>query len=224
MPLIGESLLEKTGVERIKLLIVEDEPYICASLQSYFGKRNFIVSVTGSGFEALSMIAVSRPDIVLLDLGLNDLSGVEVLKRLRGYDRETKVVVITGQMYMEEEIAKIFGLGISDYKTKPLILQEVETLVFETVGKNRLTSYEGMQSRKKADVGSSGVVHTLANLLGVIRNQCENFTLNVEDNIYKDKSPGELVHMSTEIMKDVQKTVDRAMEVVEKIKEDAPGR
>lgn len=207
------------NTERLKLLIVEDEPDICASLHSYFGKRDFIISMTGSGHEALSMIKASAPDLVLLDIALNDLSGIEMLKQLRAYDTKTRVVIITGQMYSDEDVKKIFELGISDYRSKPLVIREVEELVYQTVGRSQPYAIKPPEKIKKEACSQGDIVHALSNLLGVIRNRCENFTLNVEEGIYKDKSPEDLVKMSTDIMKDVQETVDKTMRVVEQIKE-----
>ena len=90
-----------------KILIVEDEPDIAGTLQSYLGRRGFQVSTTASGLEALLLIEISKPDVVILDFSLNDLSGQDVLKRLREKDQQTRVIVITGQMLPEEEIARI---------------------------------------------------------------------------------------------------------------------
>ncbi len=205
--------------EKIKLLIVEDEPDICTSVQSYFGKRGFSVSTTASGQEALSMIKISRPDLVLLDISLHDLSGVEVLKELRRHDQQTKVIIITGQLYRPEEVQKIFDLGISDYRNKPLVLEEIAKVVYKITGKNPSQPRLSKKKEKTFLPATSGIVHQLSNLLGIIRNKCENFTLNVEDGIYENKTSDELVNMSVEIMKEIQETVDKTMEVVGQIRE-----
>lgn len=206
---------------RLKLLVVEDEPDVCTTTQAYFGKRGFLVSTTGSGLEALSMINASKPDIVLLDIALNDLSGLDVLRRLREYDKNTKVIIITGQMYPDEQIQKVFKLGVSGYEHKPIILEDIERLVNQVVGHNPFPIIVTL--KKKGEVSGkipqNFIVHKLTNFLGIIRNKCENFTLNVEEGIYKDKSAAELVKMSVSIMKDIEDTVDRSMEVVEQIKE-----
>ncbi len=58
--------------EQPKILVVEDEPDVCNSFQSYFGRRGFLVSTTPSGTEALTIIKSSQPDLVILDLKLAD--------------------------------------------------------------------------------------------------------------------------------------------------------
>ena len=207
--------------KKLKLLVVEDEPDICTTVQSYFGKRGFIVSTTGSGREALSMIKASRPDLVLLDISLNDLSGVEVLQELRQYDKETKVVIITGQLYNNEDVRKIFDLGISDYRHKPLVLEEISKLVYEILDQEIVNISQASRKKgKHPDSSASAIVHALSNFLGIIRNKCENFTSNIEDGIYKNKTSDELVKMSVEIMKDIENTLDKTMGVVEQIKQD----
>ena len=214
--------MAKKKSKQIKMLVVEDEPDVCTAVQRYFGKRGFIISTTGSGREALSMIKASQPDLVLLDITLNDLNGVEVLKHLREYDKETKVVIITGQMYSPEEVESIVKLGISGYEHKPLILQYLEQLVNQITGyKPTSQLIKTKRTHVKNEKGSSGSVrHKLKNLLGIIRNKCENFTLNLRDGIYDDKSQKELIKMSVEIMTDVIETVDKSMEVVNRIKDD----
>ena len=179
-----------------------------------------MVSTTGSGLEALSMIKASKPDIVLLDIFLNDLGGIEVLKKLREYDKETKVVVITGQLYSQREIQEILKLGVSGYENKPLILERLGQLISHILGDKLLCQLNNPKKKtlKVEKTSGSAIVHQLSNLLGIIRSQCENFTLNLEDGIYADKSSEELVKMSVEIMQGVEQTVDRAMNVVEQIK------
>lgn len=203
------------------MLVVEDEPDVCTTTQTYFGKRGFLVSTTGSGHEALSMINASKPDIVLLDIALNDLSGLDVLRRLREYDKNTKVIIVTGQMYPDEQIQEVFKLGVSGYERKPIILEEIECLVNQVVGYKPFPAIP--ESRTEIEVVEkiprNFIVHKLTNFLGIIRNKCENFILNIEDGIYKDKSAEELVKMSVSLMKDIEETVDRSMKVVEQIKE-----
>jgi DNA-binding response OmpR family regulator len=205
--------------EKLKLLVVEDEPDICTAVQSFFGKRDFAVSTTGSGIEALSMIKAAKPDIVLLDIALSDLNGIEVLKRLREEDQSTKVIVITGHLYPTEEIEKIQNLGISGYRNKPLILEEVEQLVYQAVCRKPPSHLPSQAKKVKQGPEASPreIVHKLSNLLGVIRNKCETFTLNVEEGIYEDKSDKEIVDLAGKVMKEVIQTVDQTMSVVDGI-------
>ncbi len=205
--------------ESLKILIVEDEPDVCSRMQSYLGRRGFLVSTTSSGEEALSMIKVVKPDVVLLDLKLRDFDGREVIQALRQYDTQTKIIVITGQLLKPEEIETIHSYGVSAYFHKPLSLEEMGKAIQRILGKE--TSLPAIFSKdqplRPAKQSLPSVVHELSNLLGIIRNRCENFTLNVKEDLYKDKTDKELVQMALEILRGVEKTVDKAAKVVENI-------
>jgi two-component system nitrogen regulation response regulator GlnG len=205
-----------------KILVVEDEPDVCDSFQSYFGRRGFLVSTTPSGSEALTIIKTSKPDIVILDLKLSDetdINGVDVLRTLRKNDKKTKVIVITGQMFNDKEIDKIRSLGISEYLHKPVGLEKLQKII-ERVLDKKLPSkspVKATKSKEPAEASLRSIVHELSNLLGIIRNKCENFTLDIEDGIHKDKSDKELLKMAVGIMNIVINTVERATQAVEKI-------
>lgn len=202
-----------------KILLVEDEPDVCSSIQSYLGRRGFLISTTASGSEALSLIPIAKPDIVILDLFLEELDGREVLKRLRAADKQTKVIVMTGQLLPPEEIDRIVALGVSEYFYKPVSLENLESVIYKILG--RLDSHPIVKIKKspQSQIPISSVAHKLSNLLGIIRNKCENFTLNIKDGIYDDKSQEELVKMSVDVMAKVMETVDDATKIIEKIKE-----
>lgn len=235
-----------------KLLIAEDEPDIRMSVHSFFGRQGFDVSSTVSGREVLVLAQSLRPDIILLDIALQDINGIEALKHLRAYDKKTRVFVITGQVCPEEEVREIFALGISGYRRKPLILTEVGKLVCQIIGYEPFarnldchppeagrprnihdgrdsllqpidmipctaTRAEAKTEKKNASAAKGSVVHELSNLLGIIRNKCESFTLNVEDGVYQNKSLDEIVQISVFIMKEIAETVDKAANVVDRV-------
>ncbi|MBN1869521.1 MAG: response regulator [Candidatus Omnitrophica bacterium] len=208
------------GQKQVKILVVDDEPDIREFITSYFGRRGVEVSTTPSGKEFLSMVRVSKPDLVLLDIKLKDISGIEALKLLREFDKETKVVIVTGQMYSEAEVKKIRALGVTEYLNKPLVLEELNGIVQSILGNKPLPPIKRVYKRVEIDGGlRQEAAHQLANLLGIIRNKCENFTSNLEDHVYKDKTDKELVKMSASIMKDIIETVDRATEVIQEKKD-----
>ncbi|MBI3601483.1 MAG: response regulator [Candidatus Omnitrophica bacterium] len=207
-------------IEKPKLLIVDDEMDICTHAQNYFGRRGFIVSTTGSGLEALSMIKASRPDLVLLDLTLDDLDGKEVLERLRKEDKETKIIVISGQENLTD-IDKLYSLGISGYYVKPITLENQAKLVYDALGLRQLEKTVPQANKvSKYKIPKAGIIHQLSNKLSIIRGNCEGFVLDYQDGLYKDKTSDELLKMSIEIMKNVQHGVDGAMEMVDKIKKE----
>lgn len=210
-----------------KILVVDDEPDITASFQSFFGKRGFLVNTAASGKDALDIIKTSKPDLVFLDLTLPEMSGKEILEALRKFDKKTKVIIVTGHTLESEKEDKEFQtLGISAYLNKPVILETLEDIVKSVLG-NKFNSKDldryklirtTEDSVEKPPIRS--VIHQLKNLLGNMRNQCEVFLLNKKDGIYNDKSEKELGKMSEEIIEEVIKTVDQTIEVFKEIKEE----
>jgi DNA-binding response OmpR family regulator len=105
------------------VLVVEDERDIRELLRRYLERAGFTVLTTGSGAEALALMQREAADLLLLDLGLPDVEGSEVLAELRR-DRRTPVVVLTARSAVEDRI-KGLELGADDYVTKPFSPREV---------------------------------------------------------------------------------------------------
>jgi two-component system phosphate regulon response regulator PhoB len=109
-----------------RILVVDDEPDIVALVAYHLAKLGYRVSTAGSGADALELARRERPALVVLDLMLPDLSGFEVLERLRTDDatRQLPVLMLTAR---REEPDRIRGLslGADDYLTKPFSPQEL---------------------------------------------------------------------------------------------------
>ena len=213
----------KIPVQKVqpKILVVDDEPAITDAFQSYFAKRGFLVTTTSNGKVALDIVKNFRPDLVFLDLTGPELTGKEVLKQLRAFDKATKVIVVTGHTLESEKEDKEFqSLGISAYLNKPIALDKLAAIV-ESVLKNKFSAgdFDKYKLVKKTEVSASLVTHRLKNLLGNMRNQCEVFLLNKKDGLFNNTPQEELDSMSEEIMRDIIKTVDQVMKVFEEFKE-----
>jgi len=105
------------------VLIVEDEPSIRRFLRPSLKSEGFTVGEAGSGGEALALADSCRPAIVLLDLGLPDMDGLEVLRRLR-MTSSVPVIILTARGREEERIAGL-DAGADDYLTKPFSVGEL---------------------------------------------------------------------------------------------------
>ena len=105
------------------VLIVEDEPAIRRLLRTSLATQDFRMLETASGSEALDLVARGGVDVVLLDLGLPDMDGMEVIRRLRAVSA-VPIVVLTSR---EDERAKVaaLDLGADDYVTKPFGIAEL---------------------------------------------------------------------------------------------------
>lgn len=113
-----------------KLLIVDDESDVREFAKHFFEKRSIDVSTASGGLEALDLIAKDAPDLILLDVRMGEMTGVEVLRKLRENQNNTKVIMVTG-VEDEETIQAVKELGVSGYVHKPLALDELESIVME---------------------------------------------------------------------------------------------
>jgi two-component system KDP operon response regulator KdpE len=104
------------------VLVIDDEPQILRTLRINLSARGYQVLTAATGATALRVAAESRPDVVVLDLGLPDMSGIEVLAGLRGWT-STPVIVLSART---DAIDKIQALdaGADDYVTKPFGMEE----------------------------------------------------------------------------------------------------
>ena len=111
-----------------KLLIVDDESDIREFARNFFKKRNIDVSVASGGRQALDLIAKESPDVILLDVRMEEITGIEVLRELRAANQSVKVIMVSG-VEDEETINEAKMLGVIGYIHKPFILEELEKIV-----------------------------------------------------------------------------------------------
>ena len=118
-----------------QVLVVDDEPGIRRVLRGYLEGEGLEVDEAGTGEEALARVRRAAPDLVLLDVMLPDLDGIEVLRRLRTFS-DVYVVLVTARA---EETDKLVGLavGADDYVTKPFSPREVVARVKAVLRRGR---------------------------------------------------------------------------------------
>lgn len=100
-----------------KILIVEDEDAISHVIESILSANHYVPLCARSGGQALALANAVQPDLILLDLGLPDMDGVEVLRRLRQWDQIPILVVSARDQ--EKQKVEALDLGANDYITKP---------------------------------------------------------------------------------------------------------
>lgn len=106
-----------------KILIVEDNEGIVSFLKTELELEDFSVCMAGDGRVALEAFACEKPDLVLLDIMLPELSGLEVLRRIRKQDEDTPVLLLTARDGTDDKVAGL-NLGSDDYITKPFKIEE----------------------------------------------------------------------------------------------------
>jgi two-component system, OmpR family, KDP operon response regulator KdpE len=105
------------------VLVVDDEPQILRALRINLRVRDYQVDVAATGTEALQMAARHPPDLVILDLGLPDLDGVEVIEGLRGWTK-APILVLSGRADSTDKVEAL-DAGADDYITKPFGVEEL---------------------------------------------------------------------------------------------------
>ena len=115
-----------------RVLVVDDEPNVTAIVEEYFTSLGYAVDVANDGGAALIQAAAVRPDVVLLDISMPEISGEEVLDRLHAIDPTVPIVMLTGNA--DEELARRFlRRGALDYVSKPFQLDTLERIVAAAV-------------------------------------------------------------------------------------------
>ncbi len=116
-----------------KLLIVDDELDVREFARNFFRKRGFDVSIAAAGREALDLIYKESPDLVLLDIRMGEMSGVDVLRELRLRNNAVKVVMVSG-IEEDQVVQETTVLGAIGFVHKPLVLEELEKVVLREFG------------------------------------------------------------------------------------------
>lgn len=109
-----------------KMLVVDDEIEICDFLKTFFEDRSYKVLTALDGETALKVIEQEKPSIVLLDIKMPGLDGMEVLKRIKTFHPATKVIMVTA-IETRDKIDEATRLGADNYITKPLSLEYLES-------------------------------------------------------------------------------------------------
>jgi len=111
-----------------KLLVVDDEHLIRWSLEQNLKKQGYEVVTAGTGEEALRLVREEQPDLVLLDIQLPGISGIDVLEKIKDIDDDIVVIMVTANSGLENAV-NAMRLGAFDYISKPFNLDEISIVV-----------------------------------------------------------------------------------------------
>jgi two-component system alkaline phosphatase synthesis response regulator PhoP len=122
----------------VRVLVVDDEANLVELVQGYLAREGYAVVTAGDGQVALDLIRAERPDLIILDLMLPGLDGLEVCRRLREFS-DAYVLMLTARA---EEVDKVLGLavGADDYLTKPFSPRELVARVKAMLRRPRSTA------------------------------------------------------------------------------------
>jgi len=105
------------------ILVIDDEPQILRALRTILTEKKFRVTTASRGEEGLALAAANPPDLIILDLGLPDLSGLEVCARLRAWT-QTPIIVLSVRDAEQDKVAAL-DRGADDYLSKPFGIEEL---------------------------------------------------------------------------------------------------
>ena len=134
----------------ITVLVVDDEPQIVRALRINLSVRGYEVITAGSGAAALRAAAERHPDVVILDLGLPDMDGIEVLAGLRGWT-EIPVIVLSARTDSADKVEAL-DAGADDYVTKPFGMDEPLARLRAAVRRSAASTVDGVEA--VVDTGS----------------------------------------------------------------------
>ncbi|MBS2000140.1 MAG: response regulator transcription factor [Candidatus Obscuribacterales bacterium] len=111
-----------------KILVVEDDPAICSIIVDWLTHQHHTVEVSHNGLEADQYLKMYQYDVIVLDWGLPELSGVEICKRYKTAGGRAPVLMLTGKHDIEDK-EEGFNAGADDYLTKPFDIKELSARV-----------------------------------------------------------------------------------------------
>lgn len=111
-----------------KILVVDNEQAVCDMLKEFLTQQEYEVITVLSGEEAIKKVNEERPHVVLLDVKMPGMDGIETLKKIREIDKKVGIVMITA-VKDDEARRKCMELGAYDYITKPFSLKYLETVL-----------------------------------------------------------------------------------------------
>ena len=108
----------------MKVLVVDDDPGICQSLERALGREGYEVSIANDGEAALEAVAAGSPDALVLDVAMPRLDGLSVARRMRASGDRTPILVLTARHSLGDRVAGL-DAGADDYVVKPFALEEL---------------------------------------------------------------------------------------------------
>jgi two-component system cell cycle response regulator CtrA len=152
----------------MRVLLVEDDPTTCKSIEMMLGHANLNVYTTDLGEEGIDLAKLYDYDLILLDLGLPDMNGHEVLRQLRLARISTPILILSGAGDTENKL-RGFGFGADDYLTKPFHREELVARIHAIIRRSKGHSQSVIRTGKinvNLDAKTVDVAGTTVHLTG----------------------------------------------------------
>ena len=114
---------DDTGVSKPRVLVIDDEENVCDLITLYFEKAGYEVMCAGDGSDGIEIVRSDKPDLVILDLMLPGMDGLDVCREIRKFSN-VPLIMLTAKV---DEVDRVLGLemGADDYVTKPFSKEEL---------------------------------------------------------------------------------------------------
>jgi len=157
---------------RPSILIVDDDEVIRETLSDVFKKKDYEVFAVGSGEEVLSAIKKNIVDLILLDMRLPDVDGLEVLKRIKEFDTEILVIIMTAYSDVETAVTAMKS-GAYHYINKPFELEELKLLVEKGLETKRLINEVRRLHRQQKELARNSHLYGVSPQIEYVRELIE---------------------------------------------------
>jgi two-component system nitrogen regulation response regulator NtrX len=188
------------------ILIVDDEVSICQSLKAILSDEGYQVLVAGSGEEAVQLIEEEMPQLVLLDIWLPGMDGLETLKAIKKTHSKVLVIIMSGHGTIETAV-KATKLGAFDFIEKPLSLDKIIILVNNAVNLVRLKEENVLLKQKVSHqyelTGQSAVITELKEMIGIVAPTNAWILIMGENGTGKELVARSIHHLSWRSHKDI---------------------
>lgn len=123
----------------MRILIVEDEKDLCQMIVKSLKESGYEVDIAYNGNEAMELLDVENYDLIVLDLNLPEIDGMEILEEFRTFNQDTKIIILSARSQIKD---KVEGLdkGANDYLSKPFHLDELEARIRSLTRRNFITN------------------------------------------------------------------------------------
>jgi DNA-binding response OmpR family regulator len=128
----------------LRILLIEDQRDIAANIWDYLEHRGFVMDHAADGARGLRMALDGNYDVIVLDLGLPKLDGLELCRALRDAQRDTPVLMLTARDTLDDKLAG-FAQGADDYVVKPFAMKELEARIRALYRRGRLQQGEQLR-------------------------------------------------------------------------------
>lgn len=118
------------------VLIVDDIPINVTLIEKMLKPFHFVIEKANDGQTALDIVAVNKPDLILLDLMMPGMNGYDVIKQLRAKEETQQLpIIVISALNSNEDVVKGYDLGANDFLTKPIIMNRLHTSVITQLNK-----------------------------------------------------------------------------------------